>query len=95
MPKRHIPTERQGSGGESVSRCPADTELFGRSSGRQTGFDEFVRRRNRLRIQRRPTRKPAAFSRRGDAVAGTLGERPSLEVRNGAEDMEHELAGGR
>ena len=62
---------------------------------RQTGFDEFVRCRKRLRIQRRLTRKPAAFSRRGDAVAGTLGEQPSLEVRNGAEDMEHELADGR
>ena len=47
------------------------------------------------RVQRRSTRKPAAFSRCGDAVAGTLGDQPSLEVRNGAEDMEHELAGGR
>ena len=37
----------------------------------------------------------ATFSRRGDAVAGALGEEPSLEVRDGAEDVEHELAGGR
>ena len=26
---------------------------------------------------------------------GSLGDEPSLEVRDGAEDMEHELAGGR
>ena len=37
----------------------------------------------------------AAFSRRGDAVTGALGDEPSLEVRDGTEDVEHELAGGR
>ena len=36
-----------------------------------------------------------AFSRRGDAVAGTLGDQPSLEGCDDAEDMEHEFAGGR
>ena len=34
-------------------------------------------------------------SSRGDAVAGTLEDEPLLEVRDGAEHMEHELAGGR
>ena len=35
------------------------------------------------------------FSRRGDAVAGALGDESLLEVRDRAEDVEHELAGGR
>ena len=30
-----------------------------------------------------------------EAVAGTLGDKPRLEVGNGPEDMEHELTGGR
>ena len=37
----------------------------------------------------------AAFSRRGDAVTGALGDEPGFEVRDGTEDVEHELAGGR
>ena len=35
------------------------------------------------------------LSRGGDAVAGALGDEPSLEVRDGAEDVEQELARGR
>ena len=54
-----------------------------------------MRGRNRLRIQQRPTRKPAALSRRGDAVVGTLGDQPSLGVRNGAEDTDHLRRQGR
>ena len=82
-------------GGESVSRCPANTELFCRSSGRQTGFDEFLCGGNRLRVERRATRLSVALSRRGDAIAGALGDQPPLEVRDGTEDVEHEFAGGR
>ena len=37
----------------------------------------------------------ATFSRHGDAVAGAFGDEPTLEVRDRAEDVEHELAGGR
>ena len=50
---------------------------------------------NRLRIKRRSPRLSTAFSRRGDAVTGALGDEPGLEVRDGIEDVEHELAGGR
>ena len=82
------------SGDESVSRCPANLE-FCRSSGRQTGFDEFLRRRNCLGIEWRAPGFSTASSRCGDAVAGPFGDEPSLEVRDGAEDVEYELAGGR
>ena len=34
-----------------------------------------------------------AFPGRSDAVAGTLGDEPAFEVRDGAEDVEHEFAG--
>ena len=57
-------------GGESVSRCPANTELFCRSSGRQTSFDEFLHHRNRLGIHRRAPGCSTASFRCGDAVAG-------------------------
>ena len=33
--------------------------------------------------------------RRGDAVAGALGDEQRLEVRDRTEDVEYELAGGR
>ena len=52
-------------------------------------------RGNRLRVERRATRLSAALSRRGDAIAGALGDQPPLEVRDGTEDVEHEFAGGR
>ena len=101
-PENLYPEFRQGRrsslahcGGESVSRCPANTELFCRSSGRQTGFDEFLCGGNRLRVERRATRLSVALSRRGDAIAGALGDQPPLEVRDGTEDVEHEFAGGR
>ena len=81
--------------GDSVGRCPAYSELFGCSRGRQTGFDEFLSGRNRFRVEWRSTRRSASFARRGDAVAGALGDEPGLEVRDGTEDVEHELAGGR
>ena len=38
---------------------------------------------------------PAELPRRGDAVAGPLGDEPTLEMGDRAEHMEHELAGGR
>ena len=82
-------------GGDPVSRCPAYPELFCRSCGRQTSFNEFLCGGNRLRIQRRSARLSAAFPRRGDAVAGPLGDEPTLEMGDRAEHMEHELAGGR
>ena len=41
------------------------------------------------------TRCSTAFPGRGDAVAGSLGDEPALEVRDGAEDVEHKLAGRR
>ena len=55
----------------------------------------FLRGGNRLRIKRGSIRLSAAFSRRGDAVASPLGDEPALELRDGAKDVEHELAGGR
>ena len=48
-----------------------------------------------VRIQRRAPRSTATFSCRGNAVARPLGDQPTLEVRDGAEDVEDELAGGR
>ena len=71
MPVAHL-------GGDSVSRCPANSELFCRSRGRQACIDEFVRRRNRLRIERRSTRLSATFSRSGDTVTGALGDVPDI-----------------
>ena len=50
---------------------------------------------NGLRVQRGPARRAPAFPGRGDAVAGTLGDEPLLEVGDHAEHMEHEFAGGR
>ena len=72
--------------------CPADTELFCRSTGRQSGFDEFLRCRNRLGIERRSLGFSTASSRRYNAVVGTLGDELSFEVRNRTEDVEYELA---
>ena len=63
--------------------------------GRQAPFDELPRRRNRLRIERRSARLSTAFPGHSGAVTGALGDEPSLEVRDGAEDVEHELAGSR
>ena len=40
----------------------------------------------------RPRCSPA-FPGGGDAVAGTLGDEPAFEVRDGAEDVEHEFTG--
>ena len=47
------------------------------------------------RVEGRATRFSPAFPRCSDAVADLLGDEPSFEVRDGAEDVEHELAGGR
>ena len=44
-------------------------------------------------FERRSTWCSPAFPGRGDAVAGTLGDEPAFEVRDGAEDVEHEFAG--
>lgn len=43
----------------------------------------------------RANRCAPASSCSGNAVTGSLGDEPSLEMRDGAEEVEHELAGGR
>ena len=78
---------------DSVSRCPANAELFCGSSGGQSSLDEFLRGGNCVRVEWRSTRCAPAFPGRGDAVAGPLGDEPAFEVRDGAEDVEHEFAG--
>ena len=45
--------------------------------------------------KRQSARLSAAFPRRGEAITGALGDEPRLEVCDGAEDVKHELAGGR
>ena len=75
------------------SRCPANAELFCGSSGGQSSLDEFLRGGNCVRVEWRSTRCAPAFPGRGDAVAGPLGDEPAFEVRDGAEDVEHEFAG--
>ena len=47
-----------------------------------------MRGANRLRVERRAPWCSTALPGRGDAVAGSLGDEPSLEVRDGAEDVE-------
>ena len=78
---------------DSVSRCPANAELFCGSSGGQSSLDEFLRGGNCVRVEWRSTRCAPAFPGRGDAVAGPLGDELAFEVRDGAEDVEHEFAG--
>ena len=47
---------------DSVSRCPANDELFCGWSGCQSGLDEFLASGNRLRVERRLTRCSPASS---------------------------------
>jgi hypothetical protein len=76
------------------SRTP-EADLAGGRGRRQTGADELQRCLGSLAIQRLPARVLAFGPCRGDAVAGAFGDQPPLEVRDGAEHVEHEFAGGR
>ena len=70
-------------GGDSVSRCPANSKLFCRSRRRSACIDEFLRCRNRFRVEWRSTRRSASFPRRGDAEAEAHADRVGRSAQSG------------
>ena len=66
-------------------------QLDPEKGSRPTGLWEDIAQLE-LRLNQ-STRCSPAFPGCGDAVAGMLGDEPAFEVRDGAEDVEHECAG--
>jgi hypothetical protein len=82
-------TVRQGRG----SRRPDPADLGRLGHLPEARFDEFERRLHLVGVQGLPARKLAPGSGCGDAILGALGDQPPLEMRDGAEHMEDQLAG--
>ena len=61
----------------------------------QAGGHQLERRRDLVLVERLATGPFAASPGGEDAILGPLGDQTALEVRDGAEHMEHQLARGR
>lgn len=79
----------------AINRGAAEAELFRGFSRRRSSADELHRSLNLLGVQGLTARPFALFPCGGDTVPCSLGDQPALEMRDGAEDMEDQLAGGR
>ena len=72
-----------------------EAELPRRHGRRQAGGHQLERRRDLIPVERLATGPLAASPGSDDAILGAFGDQPALEVRDGAEHVEHQLARGR
>lgn len=79
----------------AVDGSAPEPDLASRLGWREASLDELQGGADLVGINRLPTRAPTLGPSRRDAILGALGDEPPLEVRDGAEHVEDQLAGGR